>query len=638
MNLSIAQCFELPEGRYEVFFDNGETLESSKRNIVLDRCFWGLFELFVDVPIVKELSIKTILKGEKFHYKRFSDTLNIIFNYICDYKNLNSYELKEPLLKKCIDVYANFYNEIVLRLGAYVSTLRGMDYVNILKHPGIIEATSNLENSPESIDKAHKEVARILMDQSESGPLFMTSQSGAGRITQINQLIGPRGLISELDRTVFGYAVMPGFIRGLYKLYELLVESRTAAKALNASSSSIRESEYTSRRFTLLGMVVAHPVSTDCGSQRYLKCTVTERYLPNLIGKWYVKEDGTLDHIRGDETHLIGETINLRHVAGCNLPSRKNRCVVCCGKLSENLRPDTNLGIEIFTYIMKDVSQGTLSFKHETKSVSSAGVFLDEQAKFYFDNKEGSELFIKNEDVTKKFNIILNRNGLTKLIDVLTTSDVDIPVSNIGEVHIVGIQSKDKKKNEVITIAREDRQANITRELLDYMREDPTNFELDNKGNYVVSLEKWKLEEPMFNIPLKDADIMGYLRELKAKIEGGGRRRLSYEEHLYSLIDLILDRSNTNFMIMEIMTYAISTQNAQDGNYRLAGTSPNIAVANRNMLFTHRSKGQLLPFEDQLTVLNKSPQVTFDSKYGESHPMDIQFLPQQVLDGLAENQ
>src|SRR5690606_1022752 len=121
-----------------------------------------------------------------------------------------------------------------------------------------------------------------------------------------------------------------GFIRGMGNLYELMTESLTAAKSLNANDAHIKTSEYASRRIQLLTMTVTNVVTGDCGSEEYLELCVTEKYLPNLKGIWYkVNHTDELKCIEGDEKDLLNRVIKIRSAFGCKVHDASKICTTC---------------------------------------------------------------------------------------------------------------------------------------------------------------------------------------------------------------------------------------------------------------------------------------------------------------------
>ncbi|NYW24437.1 hypothetical protein, partial [Escherichia coli] len=154
--------------------------------------------------------------------------------------------------------------------------------------PKIEEIHKNIIPIPESVDESYKKIKNYLYTTPNTHNRFIKAyRSKSVNENQANQCIGPRGFITDLDRTVFRQPVLNGFIRGMGNLYELIIESRTAAKSLNANNTHIKTSEYASRRIQLLSMPVQYVADVDCGSTEYFSIFVTKDNIANLKGKYY---------------------------------------------------------------------------------------------------------------------------------------------------------------------------------------------------------------------------------------------------------------------------------------------------------------------------------------------------------------
>lgn len=665
MSMSISDIWDIEPGRYNVTFDNGEVISSSRRRIIIDRHLWQMFEhvgvkgtpegngqwltvaggppLFItnelwekyqalpNVSITPCCSINTVMGNNPLNGSTHIKTINNCFIEIIKSLGLRWYRDKEYLLEKVIRVTGSYYNDVIINLGAFITTIDATDLVDFLHIPEIVEIKSRIENHPDSIDAAHKALTRFVMTTDNKNNLILPNRSGAIRNSLFNQGI-TRGFVSDIDRTVFSDAVLEGYFRGIRTHRGIAIESRTGAKSMFASESTIRDAEYTARRYTITGMVVEKPVPIDCGSTVYRSVLMTELYLRNMVGKWMVTEDGSLRMIEGTEKELVGTMVKYRHVNGCRHKVRKDVCVVCAGELVNNLHYDTNLGTDFNVLLMKGISQGVLSTKHEQKSISNGNVYLGELAEHWFVSGEDNTLFVNSKRNLKGVYFIIAKTGMVRLMDVLTSSEVDIPMNNVGELSKIYIDDTNiPTMPDSVQISNSDCKANITIELLDYMRRNDGLYTLDHKGNYRIDMSQWDMSKPLFTIPHKEADVLEKLKMLSRLVEGTGRKRYHPDEHFFKLADMILAGGDFNFTAIEIIAYATTAFNESEHNMRLARNSPNPTVVPKNDLFPFRSKGQLFPYEGQGSILLKYPIETFTNPYGEGSPLDVQLMPQEML-------
>jgi hypothetical protein len=239
---------------------------------------------------------------------------------------------------------------------------------------------------------------------------------------------------------VFKQPITNGFIRGMGNLFEIMAESRTAAKSLNANDTHIKTSEYASRRIQLLTMSVRNVVNGDCGSTEYMDMFITQPVLDNLKGIYYLKEDGTLDWLRGNESHLLNSIIKLRTTLGCRHQVAHEVCTTCLGKISENFKENSNLGYIMTSYLMEKSTQTILSTKHLTHSVKKSAIKLEGNANKYFYTDDENNIYFNRELDLTGLIMILPNSKLSKLIDVLNIQHTNIALNKIGELEEIIIK------------------------------------------------------------------------------------------------------------------------------------------------------------------------------------------------------
>ena len=352
------------------------------------------------------------------------------------------------------------------------------------------------------MDRAYKQIKQTLNSSSSNNRFVKAYKSKAINENQANQCIGPRGFVTDLDRTVFKQPIVNGFIKGMGNLYEIIAESRTAAKSLNANDTHIKTSEYASRRVQLLTMSVTNVVNGDCGSTEYMDMFITQQLLDNLRGKYYLTADGKLDYIRGNDTHLINSIIKLRTTLGCRHPVAEQVCTTCLGKISENFKENSNLGYIMTSYLMEKSTQSILSTKHLTHSVKKSAIKLEGNAnKYFYSNDENNIYFNKDIDLTGLVMILPNAR-LNKLVDVLNIQHTNIALNKIGELEEIIIKDTKHKTPvaETVNISYRDRTSIITKALLEYIKS--IKHESDARGNFVIPLDKFNKDLPIFNNPL----------------------------------------------------------------------------------------------------------------------------------------
>lgn len=623
--------WNIPDVPYLVIYDDGKESKCNKKHIIFNRYCWELFLLFPQTPITSNCDIVAILNSEYYTADTHIKLLETIFKHICEFNNLNTYASKECLLKAVMQIVNLIRNEIVTAISPWVSGIDAVDFVEVIKYKAIADSQANLKSNPEHIDRAYKTIKQTMLNINSNNRFVKAYRSKSINENQANQCIGPRGFVTDLDRTVFKQPITNGFIRGMGNLFEIMAESRTAAKSLNANDTHIKTSEYASRRIQLLTMSVRNIVNYDCGSQEYMDMFITQQVLDNMKGIYYLKEDGTLDWLRGNETHLINNIIKVRTALGCKHPIPHEVCTTCLGKISENFKENSNLGYIMTSYLMKKSTQTILSTKHLTHSVKKSAIKLEGYAnKYFYADEENNIYFNKDLDLTGMI-MILPNNRLSKLIDVLNIQHTNIALNKVGELEEVII--KDTKHKipvvDVVNISYYDRTSIITKALLEHIKN--SKLESDARGNFVIPLDNFNKELPVFNNPLKESNIISFVNKITSIIETNKDKIDDPYEKLNMLFMHIIEQFKCNFSILQIMIYATTTYNVYNNNYRLGRNSVHPHCEQKTALFRHRSLSQLLIFEEQSKELINNAPVIFSNVNRMSHPMDVLFMPQAIV-------
>ena len=634
--------WDIPFKECEVTFEDEVTQVLNYKHIIFNRYCWQLFDLYPNTPITSQCSILTILNGELYNSDTHIKLLESIFKHICSYNNLDAYYKKEPLLKKVYVIVNEIVNEIVHRVSDYVTTIDAVDFVEVVNDEEIKAIHNSIQSKPESIELSYKLIKQRLKELDINNHFVHAYRSKAINENQANQGIGPRGFVTDLDRTVFQEPIRSGFIRGLKNLYEVITESRTAAKSLAANDNQIKISEYASRRIQLLTMAVESIVPGDCGSTTFREFTLyDETHLELLKGIYYLNEENKLDYIRGNEKHLIGKVLHIRTALDCRITHRHKICSTCLGKVSENIKENSNLGYVSTSYVMEKSTQAILSTKHLTHSVKETQIVLEGNALKYFRIEDGNFFYLNPELDTQNLYLMLPMNELNKLVDILNMEHTNVSLPKIGELSHAKFYHFKRKEPivEDVNISYKDRRCILTKEFLDYIKEE--HLKPIERGNYLIDLTRFDKSNPIFYSPLKETNIISFVNNIASIVETTEvkkktmtSRKDRYEdpyEKLLRLFYTITERTKCNFTILQIIIYATTSYDAFNQNYRLGRNSPNLLSASRSPLFRHRSLSQLLVFEEQMNEIVGYPEVIFSPNKRQRHPFDVLFCPTEAI-------
>lgn len=624
---------KFPKGvKYSVLYEDGVTLNEHQQSIVLNRFCWDLFEFVPNTPIISKCSSISVIGKGYYNSNVPVKLLETICNHIFEINGIRRYADKEKFLKSSYIIINNIFNEIVHRKGKYVATIDAVDFVNVINDPEVLKLHDSLQPSPESVEQTYRGIRNYMNTAKGRNRFVAAYRSKSINDNQANQCIGPRGFVTGLDRTVFRKPITSGFIRGMNTLYEIITESLTAAKSLNATDTHIRTSEYASRRIQLLTMSFTRMDTVDCGSTDLLDVFVTEKYLPNLKGIWYkVFDTDELKQIKGDETDLINRVIKIRSAFGCKSPNPHHVCTTCLGGLSENFKENSNVGYTMTSFLMEKLTQAILSTKHLTHSVKKSAIRLEGAVEKYFFPSEANDIYFNQDLDLSKLAIVLPANKLNKLADVLNLDHVNVALNKVGELEIVGIRNE--KHNppiiESVNISYKDRLSTITRDLLKHIKS--IDLEIDARGNYIVPMAGFDISRPVFSNQMKETNIISFVNKIASIIENTKPNKLTLEEHFFTFVDTVLDQFPCNLSVLQAIVFATTSYNPSANNHRLARNSPHARQEKSSTLFRHRSASQLLVYESQQSELLKHSTVAFSNEYRFDHPLDVLFAPEAVV-------
>lgn len=639
MALTVRDIFQLPrqavwtalQDDQIVIYEDQVEVRNTHKELIFNRYCYDLFQFYPQTPITSVCDVRHIIGDGYYNADTHIKLLETIFKHICEHNQLHYYHQKEPLLKAVFQIVNTLFNEVVHRASASVSTIDATDFVNLMNTEQIKKTHTNLRPTPESIDRAYKEIKQYVNNGEIQNRFVNAYRSKAINENQANQCIGPRGFVTDLNRKVFRKPVLNGFIRGMGNLYELITESLTAAKSLNASDTQIRTSEYASRRIQLLTMSVTGVDIRDCGSTEYFELFLSQSLLENMKGKYYVKEDGQLDYLRGDETHLLDKNIKIRTTFGCHAHDPSKICTVCLGKISENFKENSNLGYTMTAFLMEKLTQAILSTKHLTHSVKKALIQLSGAANKYFYADEENNIYLNKDLDLTGLQLILPNSRLSKLVDALNLPHTNIALDKIGELEVIGIRDTKQKSpvSESVDISYRDRMSIITKQLLLYIKSVKT--EADSRGNFVIPLDRFPKDMPIFHNPLKETNIISFVNRIASMIETTKDKVFDPHEKLMNIFTAVIEQFKCNMSVIEVIVYATTTQNVFNHNYRLGRNSPHMRVESKAPLFRSRSLSQLLIFEEQSKeILNNAP-ILFSNVNRMDHPSDVLFAAQDVV-------
>jgi hypothetical protein len=317
---------------------------------------------------------------------------------------------------------------------------------------------------------------------------------------QVAQCVAVRGFLTEVDGTILPTPILSNYTRGLNSLYDLVAESRSAAKSYYFSESPLQDSEYFARRLQILCMTVEKIHYEDCGSTDYVNWLVNPPTFDDngkmvypgdlkfMLGKYYLNEStGKLDVITHDDSSFYGKVIKMRSSLTCKHHDKHGVCEVCFGKLAKNVSRFANIGHLSCATMTQQTSQSVLSTKHLDASSVSANIVLNSVSTNYFILNQSKNSYILKPSLAKKtVKIVINRDEAPGLTDILAVESVDnINPIRISSLTSIEISVEDEKgiDGDILYVNQENRKAVFTIDFLKYLK----NFRwtTDSKNNFL---------------------------------------------------------------------------------------------------------------------------------------------------------
>lgn len=394
--MSQAEAASIPEGYHQVLFSSGEALPMLSREILTNWFFWHMH-------VQNNCTTEMILPEDAWVWVRYLKDGTKITRPITagvflglgevTIRNIVSQFPEDESISKHIfeiaEAYYNvvntIYNFVGENLATHYTTGDIFHYVSFLSQAPVQEALKEYMRDPK-LDEGKVYSAIEKVADSEDYPELDRNEVrrgvSAGTLNRrsIHQSFGPRGIVKEINGKSMVVPVTTSYLEGLNTLYDAMAEGRSASRALYAQSTQLEDAEYLSRRVRLAAGTITKIVGLDCGTKDYIKWTVEAHHLDVLQGNYIMLDDGHKHCVSLSDTHLIGQTVNLRNPTTCINENSQTVCACCMGKLA-NTFIGGNLGVSIVFPVMSKTSQKILSVKHLEQSISPILININGHAK-----------------------------------------------------------------------------------------------------------------------------------------------------------------------------------------------------------------------------------------------------------------
>jgi len=662
MKITVRQLMEQPFNHFmnvkemiTIKYDDGNEITVTPGTAGLNRMVFKLVDAIKGATYKSDYCVSNFFEEGLFGSSTVNDALECIMEDAIDYIGIDHPNLQEESLRLFNVMYVIVNDIYILMDEEMITGVMGINAIDLIE----IENDEELQvaigeakriQTGKSIQNVHGVLDRILMtkDAYINNPLAKLYRADVLSKGQIKQLIGMRGFITEIDSTIFKKPVLNSFVSGLGNIYEMAIESRSAAFALLSSTSSIKLSESLSRKLQLAAMYLENIAPGDCGTTEYINFYVTppsptyKGDLPNLIGAYYkIDHSDDLKRLTIKDKHVIGKTILLRNVLKCKHPDKHSVCSVCFGGLSFNVPVKANVGHITSTNMSQAGSQALLSTKHVIGSAESSSITLDKVTSQVFNVKGNGyrfnkELF-KNADSVKLMIQQSQCNGLKEIRDVDIINKINFEkLSNISELTVL-VQRNGEEEYYPCRILQNDKYGSLTKKLLVHVAN--TGITIDENDNVILDITKFRSSAVVIMLQEKEYSFYTLVKDIKSKIETrnilkGGKSSESPDELLSSLFMIVNKKLNINIANLSGMIYTYMAKELETGNYDLGRDSEDPQLISLIRAIDRRSASAAFGY-NAMTIKIFKP-FMFDTVNVPSHPLDCLYFKKEAVAEFAK--
>ncbi len=662
---STQQLWDNLAGEFSVVFDDG-VVQTNEREVIYSSYAWALHRRYPKTPLKAKHHVQSVFTPSRempaqAHLKLLNNVFWDVYDaYRDDYPDRRV--LIEELSLLVYQISNQIYNDLSIRLEAYVTSLDITDFLAILRDPVIAQGIADAQPTEQGIEKVNKLIQDRLDHAPEfyHNPLATTIRTGIARMGQALQCLGLRGFITDVDSQIFPEPIMTSYISGHRSLYASMIESRSAAKSLMNTTKPLQDSEYFSRRQQLVCMNIRNLHMIDCGSQAYLYWTVRpERYegatkvsegdLATIQGSYYLDETtGTLKVVRKSDKHLIGKTIPLRSVvAGCNHPDPNGVCEVCFGETALALPINSNAGHNACVTMTAVLGQLILSTKHFDGSSKVEGIYLEKDPvarKYLSAPPDGNSYFLNEALRGRNIKIRVSVDDAKGLPDLRLVDDVaKLNVLRTSQFEGVTFVVEDPVKKETHTttvrVVVNQRKASLTTQMLAHIKSrgaDGYQIIKDARdGKYEFDLTGWDFSQPIFVLPMRHFNMSNHQFEIARMLEATAEemekrsKDVSPTAMLVEFHDLVNRRLSVNLSVLSLIIYSSMVVNIDECNYDLPKLGTQMGLGVLKALLAYRSLSAMLSYEGHRQTFTDAS--SFRVRNRLDHPFDSLFMPHEVL-------
>lgn len=630
LSLSKDELWGLPVGGLKIKFPDGSREKLKTRAVIYSSYYWRMYQRFPGgAPNATHSCGNGHYNGDK-HLQIMS---SVFWDAFLSRPNQTQDEFWK-MSRESYEITNELYNDMIIRLSAFMSTLSAKDMVELIEHPEIVEAKRLYKEGVYKIKDVHDISWNLITSDDPAlrkNEIRRACSAGLLSRRQITQMIGPRGVIPDINGETFAHPIETGYIEGLHSFHDSLIESRTASISLYMASGPLEASEYNNRQCQLCCSVVRYVTygnQADCGGKHTIPWRVEKSDVPILKGKFHVV-DGKPVMLHGTETELVGQTIQIRSICRCSNKDTASVCMTCVGQNAWTIPPESNLGNHLSIEPQAQISQTILSTKHVIdNAIAMLLELVGTRAKWLSRPFKDDQFLIALKPQKHSYRLRFIPAQAMFLNDVFHTDDVStLDINSISSIETMTVIEEDKDGNPIhaheLDVTVGGKGSPFSHDFLQHLRD----FRWEIVGrNYEVKLDGWDFTKPFIRTNPISVDIMATFNAFKSFLHGSGKpgcpkitNCTSIPDALRQLKGILEGKVKYNFSHLEIFVRPLM---AEMEGYGLPHPDEDFRFIPLKEAIHSRGLGAALGFEEQHNLLTSPGSYTRRGSNIPSTPLD----------------
>ena len=649
LGLKLEQLRAALPPKFTLVFDDGE-IETTRRRTLISSFFWDYHLTFPGIPLKKTHHIELLYQKSSYNSDTHTDLCEKIEEDIYPLYEQKDMDLNAKLSKIAYDSSIRMTNELMPELAPYVSPLDLLDGIEIHRHPRIWEAIQNAAPIGEAVTKVYQVATDVIMNDPslDNNALALAFRRNTVKREQVLQSVAMRGVGTEPNGKLFEISANSCYIGGFTKIFDFASDSRSAPKAQISAEAPLQDSEYMARRLQFLCSPVERLEGWDCGSTDYVNwlidpevrdedgTLVSKGGISTMVGKHILDENGNVKILTGKEKWLNGTIVKMRSVLKCKNKNPHTVCRSCFGQLHRNYYSHQNLGHLCTVTFTEKVTQNTLSVKHLVATGQGARIQLNHISSKYFKvGKTKSDYILQSFMKRLSTKVTLPFEGSSTMVDALKVAEInELKLSSVTKLNNIKISFMDKgaRTAEIVEINQTNRQAFVTLEFLEYIKEH--GYAVDEENNFEIDMADWSYDKPIFAVPAMEVSYSEHGQEVGRMIESNmgqieeRQRPDSPLKTLHELNSLVNTKLDVPLSCLEVMIYASMVPSRTNPSLARGWDTQVLGVA-RQLIYS-RSLSCAYSFQGHADFMFNPK--SFFPHFRTDNKMDVFFAPQETVD------